>query len=337
MEVRLQKVIAASGLASRRKAEEWIAQGRVTINGKIVRELGTRIDPARDHVKVDGRHLKNVEPYAYLLLNKPKGIVSSLNDPEGRPTITHLLHGVTLRMFPVGRLDFDTEGLMLLTNHGELAQALLHPRYHVAKVYLAKVKGVLKDDEIDQLARGVALEDGMTAPAIVKKVRKAEENSWLEVTIYEGRKHQVKRMFEVVGHSVLKLKRIRFGPLALGDLLPGEFRYLTDREANTLRAIFKYKQAQEAEGILPHPIRPRKPDRKTPIHPARARHTAHSTGPPTRSEGPPIRSGGKPRRSGAQPARPAGKPTYSARQSARPPRRPADSAGRPARRTRRSA
>jgi 23S rRNA pseudouridine2605 synthase len=336
MEVRLQKVIAASGLASRRKAEEWIAQGRVTINGKIVRELGTRIDPARDHVKVDGRHLKNVEPYAYLLLNKPKGIVSSLNDPEGRPTITHLLHGVTLRMFPVGRLDFDTEGLMLLTNHGELAQALLHPRYHVAKVYLAKVKGVLNDDEIDQLARGVTLEDGMTAPAIVKKVRKAEENSWLEVTIYEGRKHQVKRMFEVVGHPVLKLKRIRFGPLALGDLLPGEFRYLTDREANTLRAIFKYKQEQKAQGILPHPIRSQKAVRKAPTHPARARHTARSTGPSTRPKGPPIRSGGKPKRSGAQPARSEGKPTYPARQ-ARPPRRPADSAGRPARRTRRTA
>jgi 23S rRNA pseudouridine2605 synthase len=235
--IRLQKVIAASGLASRRKAEEWIAQGRVTINGKIVRELGTHVDPERDHVKVDGRHLKSVEPYAYLLLNKPKGIVSTLNDPEGRPTIEHLLRGVTLRLFPVGRLDFDTEGLMLLTNHGELAQALLHPRYHVAKVYLAKVKGVLTDEEIDQLAQGVQLEDGMTAPAIVKKVRKAAENSWLEVTIYEGRKHQIKRMFEVVGHPVLKLKRIKFGPLALGDLLPGEFRYLTDREANKLREM----------------------------------------------------------------------------------------------------
>ena len=307
MEVRLQKVIAASGLASRRKAEEWIAQGRVTINGKIVRELGTRIDPERDHVKVDGRHLKGVEPYAYLLLNKPKGIVSTLNDPEGRPTIENLLHGVTLRLFPVGRLDFDTEGLMLLTNHGELAQALLHPRYHVAKVYLAKVKGVLNDEEINQLARGVKLEDGMTAPAMVKKVRKAEENSWLEVTIYEGRKHQIKRMFEVVGHPVLKLKRIKFGPLVLGDLLPGEFRYLTDREANTLRSIFKYKQEQEAAGIPPRPIRPQKPLRSGPTHPVR--HSRRSAGQPTRS---------------------AGKP-------ARPPRRPADSLGRPARRGRRTA
>lgn len=321
MEVRLQKVIAASGLASRRKAEEWIAQGRVTINGKIVRELGTRIDPERDHVKVDGRHLKAVEPYAYLLLNKPKGIVSTLNDPEGRPTIDNLLHGVTLRVFPVGRLDFDTEGLMLLTNHGELAQALLHPRYHVAKVYLAKVKGVLTDEEISQLAEGVKLEDGMTAPAMVKKVRKAEENSWLEVTIYEGRKHQIKRMFEVVGHPVLKLKRIKFGPLALGDLLPGEFRYLTDREANTLRAIFKYKQEQEAEGIQPNPVRLQNPVRRSPARPARR----------------PVRSAGQPARGGRQPRPSAGKPARPARQPARGSRRPVDSARRPARRMRRSA
>lgn len=243
MEVRLQKVIAASGLASRRKAEEWIAQGRVTINGKTVRELGTRVDPERDHVKVDGRHLKGLEPYAYLMLNKPKGVVSSLNDPEGRPTIQHLLHGVSLRVFPVGRLDFDTEGLMLLTNHGELAQALLHPRYHVAKVYLAKAKGVLDDEQIRQLACGIRLDDGMTAPATLKKVRKVEENSWLEVTIFEGRKHQVKRMFEAVGHPVLKLKRIKFGPLSLGDLAPGEFRYLTDREANALRDLMKRRMA----------------------------------------------------------------------------------------------
>lgn len=287
MEVRLQKVIAASGLASRRKAEEWIAQGRVTINGKIVRELGTRIDPERDHVKVNGRHLKEVEPYTYIVLNKPKGIVSSLNDPEGRPTISHLLHGVTLRVFPVGRLDFDTEGLMLLTNHGELAQALLHPRYHVAKVYLTKVKGMLDDEEIAQLARGVKLDDGMTAPAIVKKVRKAEENSWLEVTIYEGRKHQVKRMFEAVRHPVLKLKRIKFGPLTLGDLPPGEFRYLTDREANTLRTIYKYKQEREAVGIPAQPVRVDKPVRRAPARPSR--RPASAPRPPSRSTRRPAR------------------------------------------------
>jgi 23S rRNA pseudouridine2605 synthase len=349
MEVRLQKVIAASGLASRRKAEEWIAQGRVTINGKIVRELGTRIDPERDHVKVDGKHIKGIEPYAYLLLNKPKGLVSTLNDPEGRPTIASLLHGVTLRIFPVGRLDFDTEGLMLLTNHGELAQALLHPRYHVSKVYLAKVKGVLNDEEISRLAQGVTLEDGMTAPAMVKKVRKAEENSWLEVTIYEGRKHQIKRMFEVVGHPVLKLKRIKFGPLVLGDLLPGEFRYLTDREANTLRAIFKYKQEQEAAGIPPPPMRPPKAARSVRTHPARP--SAGPTGQPIRSGRSSMRAGERPTGSAGQPTRPPGKPTRSverparyAGQPGRPdqpparfPRRPSDSTGRPVRRVRRTA
>jgi 23S rRNA pseudouridine2605 synthase len=240
--VRLQKVIAGAGVSSRRKAEQLIAEGRVTVNGQVVRELGTRVDPERDHVKVDGRHLRAAEPYAYLILNKPKNYVSSLSDPEGRPTIKDLLPGVHLRMFPVGRLDFDSEGLMLLTNHGELAQALLHPRYHVAKTYLIKVKGILTDEEIRQLEKGVLLDDGMTAPAIVQKVRKAPENSWLEITIHEGRKHQVKRMLEAVRHPVLKLKRVKFGPLHLDDLPTGEYRYLTDREANSLRNLVKTRR-----------------------------------------------------------------------------------------------
>lgn len=243
MEIRLQKAIADSGLASRRKAETFITEGRVTVNGRIVRELGTRIDPLRDHVKVDGRHLKPVPPHVYLALNKPKGYVSSLSDPASRPTITDLLAGVHLRVFPVGRLDFDSEGLLLLTNHGELAQALLHPRYHVPKTYLVKVKKVLTDDEIASLERGVELEDGRTGPAVVKKVKKAEENSWLEITIHEGRKHQVKRMLEHVGHPVLKLIRVRFGPLVLGALPSGQYRYLADREANALRAVLRSRAA----------------------------------------------------------------------------------------------
>ena len=245
MLVRLQKVIASSGLASRRKAEVMIAQGRVTVNGKVVRELGTRVDPARDHVKVNGRHLEPVQPHAYIMLNKPKGIVSSLSDPEGRPTVKDLLHGVSVRVFPVGRLDSDSEGLMLLTNHGDLAQALVHPRYHVPKTYLIKVKGVLTDDEIKSLERGVELEDGVTSPARVKKVRKAEQNSWLEITIHEGRKHQVKRMLEAVGHPVSKLIRVRFGPLTLRDLAVGEFRYLTDREANAVRDLVRDRTSSE--------------------------------------------------------------------------------------------
>lgn len=239
MDVRLQKAIADSGLASRRKAEEMILQGRVTVNGRAVREMGLKIDPARDHVKVDGRHIRPVPPEVYVMLNKPKGCVSSLSDPEGRPTVADLLGRVKVRVFPVGRLDFDSEGLMLLTNNGTMAQALLHPRYHVPKTYLIKVKGVLSEEEIRQLERGVDLDDGRTAPATVKKIRKVEQNSWVEITIHEGRKHQVKRMVESVGHLVLKLTRVRFGPLTLGSLPAGEFRYLTDREANALRAVVR--------------------------------------------------------------------------------------------------
>lgn len=246
--VRLQKVIASAGLASRRKAEAMIAQGRVSVNGKVVRELGTRVDPARDHVKVNGRHLEAGQPHVYIMLNKPKGFVSSLSDPEGRPAVKNLLPGVSVRVFPVGRLDYDSEGLMLLTNHGDLAQALMHPRYHVPKTYLIKVKGVLTDEEIQRLERGVALEDGVTSPARVTKVRKAEQNSWLEITIHEGRKHQVKRMLEAVGHPVSKLIRVRFGPLALRDVPPGEYRYLTDREANALRSLVRTRTPSSRAG-----------------------------------------------------------------------------------------
>jgi len=257
MEVRLQKLIAGTGLASRRKAEEMIVAGRVMVNGKTVTELGTKVDPGRDHVKVDGKHLSAAQPFVYLMLNKPKNVVSTLDDPGGRTTVKDYLHGVSVRVFPVGRLDFDSEGLMLLTNHGDLAQTLLHPRYHVPKTYLIKIKQVLTDEQIRQLEQGVQLEDGVTGPAIVKKVRKAKLNSWLEITIREGRQHQVRRMLESVGHPVLKLTRIKMGPLSLGDLASGEFRYLTDREANALREIAEHKLvlAEGTEQQAPRPKR----------------------------------------------------------------------------------
>ena len=245
-----------------------IEQGRVTVNGRVVRELGSKVDPLHDHVKVDGRHLKPAPPHVYVMLNKPKGFVSTMKDPEGRPTIADFLHRVTMRVFPVGRLDFDSEGLVLLTNHGELAQALLHPRYHVAKTYLVKVKGVMSEEELAQLARGIKLDDGMTGPAGVKKVRKAEANSWIELTIHEGRKHQVKRMCEAVGHPVLKLIRVRLGPLLLGDLPLGEHRFLTDREANALRAILQQTERKLAQQKPDHrkpggpKPEPWKPDRR---------------------------------------------------------------------------
>ena len=247
-EVRLQKVIAQAGVASRRKAEAMIAEGRVSVNGRTLRELGVRVDPQRDHVKVDGRHLKPSPPPVYLILHKPKGYVSSLNDPAGRPTISDLLAGVRLRVFPVGRLDFESEGLMLLTNHGEMAERLLHPRYHVPKTYLTKVKGVLSREKIAVLERGISLEEGQTKPATVKKMGIATENSWLEIRISEGRKHQIRRMLEAVGHPVLKLKRVRFGPLALGGLPPGRYRYLTDAEANALRSVMRSRDESTKDG-----------------------------------------------------------------------------------------
>ncbi|HNP61283.1 MAG TPA: pseudouridine synthase, partial [Nitrospirales bacterium] len=235
--VRLQKIIARSGFASRRKAEELIQHGLVTVNGETVMTLGTKVDPAIDHIKVEGRHLKSRPPDMFLMLNKPLGYISTLHDPAGRPTIKALVPKPSIRLFPVGRLDYDSEGLLLLTNNGDIAQACLHPAHHVHKTYLVKIKGILEEPEIQKLRHGLMLEDGPTAPAKVKKAGKAAANSWVEITIHEGRKHQVKRMFEQIGHPVIRLKRVQFGPLNLGTLPPGQTRYLTDKEANDLRHL----------------------------------------------------------------------------------------------------
>ncbi len=237
MMVRLQKVIAASGVASRRAAETMIREGRVTVNGKVVRVLGTCIDPSNDHVKIDGRHVQSAEPEVFVLLHKPPGYVTTMNDQYGRPTIADLVAKVKVRVFPVGRLDYDTEGLLLLTNNGAVAQACVHPRYHVPKTYLVKVSGVCTDEEIRNLQDGILLADGVTAPAVIGKSGKAKANSWLEITIHEGRKHQIKRMLEALGRRVMRIRRIRFGPLDLGDLPVGSCRFATDAEANALRSV----------------------------------------------------------------------------------------------------
>jgi len=236
-EVRLQKVIARSGITSRRQAELLMKQGRVTVNGKAVTVMGTCVDPKRDHIKVNGRHLKPPPPDVFLMVHKPAGYVSTLKDPEHRPTIADLLDKKSVRTFPVGRLDYDSEGLLLLTNNGEIAQACLHPRFHVEKTYLVKIKGHLSEEALQKLEQGLTLEDGPTAPARVRKVRKVAVNSWIELTIHEGRNHQVKRMLQAVEHLVLKLKRTKFGPLNLGNLPLGNSRHLTDREANALRDL----------------------------------------------------------------------------------------------------
>ncbi len=238
MEKRLQKILSELGLASRRKAEELILQGSVTVNGQVA-TIGMKADPERDYIKV-GKKLvagpsREVVPKVYLMWNKPRGVVTTMYDPEGRPTVKDFLKQVKYRLFPVGRLDFDSEGLLLLTNDGDFANAVLHPSRETPKTYLVKVKGEIEEENLEKLRRGVKLEDGMTMPARVKKVRKSENNSWIEMTIYEGRKRQIRRMIEKVGHLTLKLKRVSINGLKLRALKPGELRPLTQDELHTLK------------------------------------------------------------------------------------------------------
>jgi len=234
MEKRLQKIFSEMGIASRRKAEELITEGRVTVNGRIA-TLGTKADPVKDHIKIDGKLLLRSEPKVYIVLNKPKNVVTSLYDPEGRLTVKDFLKGVKYRVYPVGRLDYDSEGLLLLTNDGDFAHAVLHPSKKISKTYLVKVKGLPEEKEIDKLKTGVKLIDGITAPAKVKKIRITENNSWLEMTIYEGRKRQIRRMLEKIDHPVLKLKRIKINGIELGKIETGEYRYLTPEEVNKMK------------------------------------------------------------------------------------------------------
>jgi 23S rRNA pseudouridine2605 synthase len=231
---RLQKIISAAGVTSRRAAEELIREGRVRVNGTVVTELGSKADASKDHIKVDGKLINPKQPPTYLMLNKPAGFVTTMSDPEGRPTVQDLLKGVKTRVYPVGRLDYNTEGLLLMTNDGDFAHLITHPKHEFPKTYLAKVKGILDEKQIALLENGMYLQDGRTAPAKVRKIRKEEANSWVEITIHEGRKRQVRRMFDHVGRSVIKLKRVRTGTLALGDLAEGTFRHLTSAEVKGL-------------------------------------------------------------------------------------------------------
>jgi len=245
---RIQKIISAAGVTSRRAAEELIAEGRVRVNGQVVTELGTKADASKDHIKVDGKLINPHQPKTYIMLNKPVGFVTTMSDPEGRPTVQDLLKGVKVRVYPVGRLDYNTEGMLIMTNDGDFAHVVTHPKHELPKTYLAKLKGVLDEDQIASIETGLFLDDGKTAPAKLRKIRKEEANSWVEITITEGRKRQVRRMFDRVGRSVIKLKRIRTGNLVLGDLPEGTFRYLTPVE---VKGLMDLSQKTEVKPLQP--------------------------------------------------------------------------------------
>ncbi len=235
MEERIQKILSTSGIASRRKAETLILEGQVTVNGKVVTRLGTKADPERDHIKVAGKHIPQPAPRAYGVLNKPPGFVTTRSDPQGRPTVMDLLGSRGKGLYPVGRLDYDSEGLLIFTSDGELANALMHPRREIPKTYLVKVKGVLTEDELRKLERGIRVGNRPTAPAQVKKRGLGDSNSWIEITLHEGRNRQVRTMCEALGHFVLKLRRVRYGPLQARDLRPGQYRSLTPAELFALK------------------------------------------------------------------------------------------------------
>jgi 23S rRNA pseudouridine2605 synthase len=238
MQERLQKLIAAAGIASRRHAEQLITSGEVTINGKVITELGTKADPDIDHIKVRGKLINPTierREKVYVLLNKPKGYLSSVTDTEGRPTVVELLPPSLGRLHPVGRLDFNTEGLLLLTNDGNFTNFITSARNKVEKIYEGKVKGIPDEKAIERLRRGVTLEDGTrTAPARIRKIDETENNSWFEILLHEGKNQQIRRMFDLIGHSVIKLRRSQIGSLRDDALKPKQWRKLSPDEVKLL-------------------------------------------------------------------------------------------------------
>ena len=244
-EERLQKILSQAGIASRRQAEKIIVEGRVVVNGATVTELGSKADIERDHIKVDGKLIHAPKHQLYIVLYKPNNTMTTVNDPEGRATVMDLLHGLKERVYPVGRLDYHSEGLLLLTNDGELANAITSAATHLPKTYVVKVNGALTVDQEQKFREGVPIDGRRTLPAGLRMVRTGD-NPWYEVKLFEGRNHQIRMMFKHFGRLVEKLRRVRIGPIELGPLKPGEFRHLSSEEVQKLKRAAQKPNAREA-------------------------------------------------------------------------------------------
>jgi 23S rRNA pseudouridine2605 synthase len=263
--LRLQKVLARAGVASRRGAEELIKAGRVRVDGQVVTELGTKVDARERHVEVDGRRIVRETP-VYVALHKPRGVVSTMSDPEGRPSVRDLLAEVAGRVFPVGRLDFNTSGVLIATNDGDFAEGLMHPKQGVPKTYVVKVQGLMRDEDVDRWRTGVQLDDGKTQPAKIKLLRHEGDKTWLELTITEGRNQQVRRMGDATHFRVMRLARTSFAGITSEGLAPGRWRYLTAEELTLLKADHGVPRR-----VVSPPIAPPPPRARVALSPPRAR------------------------------------------------------------------
>lgn len=235
MKERLQKIIARAGIASRRAAEKMIREGRVSLNGKVVTELGMKADAMRDAIRVNGNLISAETSTVYLLMNKPKGYLTTLDDPHGRPVVGDLIDDISERVFPVGRLDYDSEGLLLMTNDGDFANRVQHPKFMVSKTYMAKVQGTVTREELDVIKKGAKLEDGYFKPYNVSVKKRNKKSSWLTLTIFEGRNRVIRRFFDAMGHPVTRLIRVAIADIDIADLKQGKWRFLQAKEVRRLQ------------------------------------------------------------------------------------------------------
>jgi len=313
-ELRLQRFLAQAGVASRRKSEELILQGKVSVNGKVVRELGTRVDSRRDRVTFEGQRVLP-EKHVWLLMNKPVRTVCSLSDPEGRETVMDLVKERDVRLYPVGRLDYNTQGVLLLTNDGDLANGLMHPRNQVPRAYHVKIQGLVTPEALSRLQQGVTLDTGETVSAKVGMVGGTDKNTWIEMVLYQGLNHQIHRMLDCVGLSVLKLVRVAYGPLTTKGLRYGTTRHLTQKEVDDLRemvnlpgqSVQRPKPSGGRRGSKPRPKKggPPKSGKPRPKKggPSRSAKPRPQKGGPSRSAKPRPQKGGPPRSAKPRPKR----------------------------------